>query len=54
MLCTYLSAVLLVGLLLNSFFGWRRTDPLAALAIAVVALKQGREASQGAARCDAC
>ena len=34
LLCTYLSAVLLVGLLLNSWFGWAWADPVAALLIA--------------------
>jgi divalent metal cation (Fe/Co/Zn/Cd) transporter len=54
LLCTYLSAVLLVGLLLNTLFGWWWADPLAALAIAVVAVKEGREAWRGEACCDAC
>lgn len=47
LLCTYLSAVLLVGLLLNSLFGWSWADPVAALVIAAVALKEGREAWRG-------
>lgn len=34
LLCTYLSAVLLVGLIANSLLGWSRTDPLAAFVIA--------------------
>jgi divalent metal cation (Fe/Co/Zn/Cd) transporter len=54
LLCTYLSAVLLVGLLLNSLLGWWWADPLAALAIAAVAVKEGREAWRGQACCDAC
>ena len=33
LLCTYLSAVLLAGLVLNSLLGWWWADPLAALAI---------------------
>ncbi|MGA5191502.1 cation transporter [Streptomyces griseoincarnatus] len=44
LLCTYLSAVLLVGLLANSLFGWSWADPVAALVIAAVAIKEGREA----------
>jgi divalent metal cation (Fe/Co/Zn/Cd) transporter len=44
LLCTYLSGVLLVGLLLNSLFGWSWADPIVALVIAVVAVKEGREA----------
>ena len=41
LLCTYLSAVLLVGLVLNSTLGWTWADPLAALVIAAVAVKEG-------------
>ncbi|MGI5499800.1 cation transporter [Lentzea sp. CA-135723] len=47
LLCTYLSAVLLVGLVVNSLFGWWWADPLAALVIAAVAVKEGREAWKG-------
>ncbi|MGW0518596.1 cation transporter [Crossiella sp. NPDC003009] len=47
LLCTYLSGVLLVGLLLNSLFGWWWADPLVALVIAAVAVKEGREAWRG-------
>ncbi|MDY7090909.1 MAG: cation transporter [Actinomycetota bacterium] len=51
MLCTYLSAVLLIGLGLNSLFGWTWADPLAALVIAAVAVKEGRDAWRGKACC---
>ncbi|GAA4734042.1 cation transporter [Pedococcus ginsenosidimutans] len=51
LLCTYLSAVLLVGLAVNSLFGWAWADPLAALVIAGVALKEGREAWKGDTCC---
>ncbi|MEV4163821.1 cation transporter [Nonomuraea dietziae] len=51
LLCTYLSAVLLVGLALNSLFGWSWADPVAALVIAAVAVKEGREAWRGEACC---
>ena len=54
LLCTYLSAVLLVGLVLNALLGWWWADPLAALVIAAVAVKEGREAWRGDACCDAC
>nr|WP_312858021.1 cation transporter [Pseudonocardia pini] len=47
LLCTYLSGVLLVGLLLNSLFGWSWADPIAALVIAAVAVREGREAWKG-------
>jgi divalent metal cation (Fe/Co/Zn/Cd) transporter len=51
LLCTYLSAVLLVGLALNSLFGWSWADPIAALVIATVAVKEGREAWRGDTCC---
>ncbi|MBB4751866.1 hypothetical protein BJ964_006027 [Actinoplanes lobatus] len=47
LLCTYLSAVLLAGLALNSLFGWSWADPAAALVIAALAVKEGREAWRG-------
>ena len=47
LLCTYLSGVLLVGLLLNAVFGWWWAEPLVALAIAAVAVREGRTAWQG-------
>jgi divalent metal cation (Fe/Co/Zn/Cd) transporter len=47
LLCTYLSGILLVGLLLNSLFGWSWADPIVALVIAAVALKEGRQAWRG-------
>ncbi|GAB3290482.1 cation transporter [Parasphingorhabdus pacifica] len=51
LLCTYLSGVLLVGLLVHSLFGWSWADPIVALVIAAVALKEGREAWRGDACC---
>ena len=53
LLCTYLSAVLLVGLLLNSLFGWSWADPVAALVIAAIAVKEGVNAWQGDTCCPA-
>ncbi|WP_019806206.1 cation transporter [Saccharomonospora halophila] len=47
LLCSYLSGVLLVGLLANSLFGWAWADPIAALVIAAVAVREGREAWRG-------
>lgn len=46
-LCTYLSAVVLAGLLLNAAFGWWWADPIAALYIAYIAIREGREAWEG-------
>jgi divalent metal cation (Fe/Co/Zn/Cd) transporter len=51
LLCTYLSAVLLVGLALNSLFGWSWADPIAALVIAAVAVREGVEAWRGDSCC---
>jgi divalent metal cation (Fe/Co/Zn/Cd) transporter len=53
-LCSYLSAILLAGLVLNATVGWWWADPLAALAIAALALREGREAWQGDSCCDSC
>lgn len=50
LLCTYLSAVLLLGLVVNTTLGWYWADPLAGLVIAAVALREGLEAWRG----DAC
>ena len=47
LLCTYLSVVLLVGLLLNATVGWWWADPVAALVIAALAINEGREAWHG-------
>lgn len=51
LLCTYLSAVLLVGLVLNALFGWSWADPIAALVIAAIAVRQGRNAWHGETCC---
>jgi divalent metal cation (Fe/Co/Zn/Cd) transporter len=47
LLCTYLSAVLLVGLVLNATLGWAWADPIAGLVIAGVAIREGLEAWRG-------
>lgn len=49
LLCTYLSAVVLVGLVLNATLGWSWADHIAALVIAAIAVKEGRDAWQGRA-----
>jgi divalent metal cation (Fe/Co/Zn/Cd) transporter len=41
MICAYLSGALLVGLGANAVFGWWWADPLTALVIAGVALREG-------------
>ncbi|MFF7230837.1 cation transporter [Streptomyces sioyaensis] len=51
LLCTYLSGVVLVGLLANGLLGWSWADPIAALVIAAVAVKEGRDAWHGGTCC---
>ena len=51
MICASLSAVLLVGLVANSALGWSWADPLAALVIAAVAVREGIEALRGDTCC---
>jgi divalent metal cation (Fe/Co/Zn/Cd) transporter len=53
MICAYLSIALLVGLLANALFGWWWADPVAALVIAGVAVREGRESWKGES-CDCC
>ena len=43
-LCSWLSVILLVGLVLNATAGWWWADPVAGLGIAWLALREGREA----------
>lgn len=50
LICTYLSAAVLAGLLLNSLFGWWWADAIAGLVIAGFAVREGLEAWRG----DAC
>jgi divalent metal cation (Fe/Co/Zn/Cd) transporter len=51
-LCTYLSAVVLIGLAANSLFGWWWTDPIAGLFVPGLALKEGWEAWTSGDLCD--
>lgn len=53
-LCAYLSIALLVGLGANALFGLWWMDPAAALVIAAVAVKEGRESWRGEACCETC
>ena len=53
MLCAYLSAALLVGLGANALFGLWWADPITALLIAGVAVKEGRESWRGESCCTA-
>jgi divalent metal cation (Fe/Co/Zn/Cd) transporter len=53
-LCAYLSIALLVGLGTNALLGWWWADPISALAIAAVALKEGRESWRGEGCAEGC
>lgn len=53
LLCSYLAAALLVGLLGNALAGLWWLDPVVALAIAAVAIQEGREAWRGEGCCPA-
>jgi divalent metal cation (Fe/Co/Zn/Cd) transporter len=51
-LCTYLSAILLAGLLLNALFGWWWADPVAALVMVPIIVKEGIEGLRRETCCD--
>jgi len=51
-ICAYLSAILLGGLLLNALFGWWWADPIAALVMTPIIVKEGIEALRGETCCD--
>lgn len=51
-ICTYLSAILLGGLILNALFGWWWADPVAALVMIPIIAKEGIEALRGEQCCD--
>jgi divalent metal cation (Fe/Co/Zn/Cd) transporter len=51
-LCTYLSAILLAGLLLNALVGWWWADPVAALVMVPIIVKEGIEGLRGETCCD--
>jgi divalent metal cation (Fe/Co/Zn/Cd) transporter len=53
-LCAYLSVALLAGLLANAVLGWWWADPAAALVIAALAVREGRESWRGEGCCDSC
>lgn len=47
LICAYLSGAVLIGLLLNTLFGWSWADPIAALVVVIFAVKEGVEAWKG-------
>jgi divalent metal cation (Fe/Co/Zn/Cd) transporter len=51
-ICAYLSAILLGGLLLNALFGWWWADPIAALVMTPIIIKEGIEALRGETCCN--
>jgi len=53
-LCTYLSVILLGGLVLNATVGWWWADPVAALVMIPFIAKEGIEGLKGEAACDDC
>jgi divalent metal cation (Fe/Co/Zn/Cd) transporter len=53
-LCAYLSLALLAGLGANAAAGWWWADPVAALAVAAVAVREGRASWRGDGCCDTC
>ena len=53
-ICAYLSAVLLLGLLLNAAFGWWWADPVAGLVMVPLIAYEGSEALRGKTCCDDC
>jgi divalent metal cation (Fe/Co/Zn/Cd) transporter len=54
MICAYLSFALLLGLGANAVLGWWWADPAAAVVIALLAVREGREAWRGEAACGCC
>ena len=53
-LCTYLSAILLAGLLLNAVLGWWWADPVAALIMSPLIAREGVQALRGRTCCQSC
>ena len=53
-LCTYLSGILLCGLVLNASLGWWWADPVAALAMVPIIAREGWDALRGRTCCAAC
>src|SRR5205085_5958264 len=52
--CTYLSAILLVGLVLNAVLGWWWADPAAALVMVPIIAKEGIDSVKGKSCSDSC
>lgn len=52
--CTYLSGILLAGLILNATIGWWWADPVAALAMVPIIAREGIKGIRGRAACGDC
>ena len=52
--CTYLSAILLAGLVLNATLGWWWADPISALTMVPIILREGLEGIRGRSACGDC
>ncbi|MGH9553273.1 MAG: cation transporter, partial [Terriglobales bacterium] len=50
--CVYLSAILVVGLILNATLGWWWADPVSALIMVPIIAREGIEALRGETCCD--
>jgi divalent metal cation (Fe/Co/Zn/Cd) transporter len=53
-LCAYLSVIALAGVALNTMLGWWWADPVAALAMVPIILKEGVEGLRGETACAEC
>lgn len=54
LLCAYLGAAVLIGLLGNTLLGWWWLDPIAALVVAAVSIREGLESWRGEGCCASC
>lgn len=53
-LCAYLSVIALAGVALNTLLGWWWADPVAALVMVPIIVKEGLEGIRGETACGAC
>ncbi len=54
LLCAYLGGAVLLGLLGNTLLGWWWLDPIAALVVVAVSIREGRESWRGEGCCASC
>lgn len=53
-ICAYLSVIALAGVALNTFMGWWWADPVAALAMVPIVVREGLEGVRGESACSHC